>query len=55
MTDRTRGIAAALVAIFFVRYSAADDAKTAEAPFKPPATLAELDEQVQWEDRPVLD
>jgi peptide/nickel transport system substrate-binding protein len=48
MTDRTRGIAAALVALFIVRAGAADEE------FKPPATLAELDKQVEWEDRPVL-
>lgn len=26
-----------------------------EEPFTPPATLAELDKQVEWDDRPVLD
>src|SRR5262249_5614455 len=28
---------------------------TTEAPFHPPATLAELDKQTEWEDRPVRD
>ena len=27
---------------------------TKAEPFDPPATLAELDQKVEWEDRPVL-
>lgn len=33
--------------------SPAAGAKAEEAPFHPPATLAELDQSVEWEDRPV--